>query len=391
MATWMGAGIAVGEDSRETALQAVEEALEKMGHKNDLKLVIVYAWPHYDLQEVLNTIREATGNSPLLGCTSSGEFTENDYVVGGIAVTTIASDHMNIKLNYACNFTDDIPTSVSEVVSTYGGTVDPGLRGRTLLLYTDALMGHGEELIDEIMLQTDMQYQLFGAAAADDVMFKKTQIFFNNEIHSNAFVCAEILSEKPFSIAAQHGWIPMEGPYRVTHSEGSVLHELNGQEAWKTYQKFAEKHGLIIPKTGENGFLMQYILGIETENEYKLRVPLSLNADGSLGCAAEVPEGAKVYIMKSEQHDVLNGGKLAIEQAKHQLDTQDSLAGALVCECVATRLQLGDKFSEEITSTASELNPVQLSGLASYGQLARTSNKFSGLGCATSLVCLIPN
>ena len=32
---------------------------------------------------------------------------------------------------------------------------------------------------------------------------------------------------------------------------------------------------------------MRYILGIQTEGEFKLRVPLALNSDGSLACAAE--------------------------------------------------------------------------------------------------------
>ena len=385
----MGTAVAAGSNSKATALQAVQEAIQKMGHQEHLKLVIVYAWPLYDLQEVLATIREETHYTPLIGCTSSGEFTEQNCVVGGIAVTTIASDEMQVKLGVATNFTEDLSASVQQVVSTFSNTPEVGLRGRTLLLFTDALVGCGEELIDEIMLQTNMQYQLFGAAAADDVKFQKTQVFINDQVLEKAFVCAEIQSEKPFLIAAQHGWTPLEGPYRVTRSEATVLHELNGQSAWDIYRQFANKHALSISEGQESGFLMQFIIGIENEGQYKLRVPLALNNDGSLVCSAEVPVGSKVFIMKSERDSVINSGREAIVQAKEQYEI-DSFAGALVCECVATRLQLGDSFSEEVGTTASFLNPVQLMGLASYGQLARTSNQFSGLGCATSLVCLIP-
>lgn len=391
MATWLGSAVAIGADSKATALQAVTQALTKMGHQDQLKLVIVYAWPLYDLQQVIATIRAATQNAPLIGCTSAGEFTEQDYVIGGIAVTTIASDKMQVNLGYATQFTDDLPAAVKQGVSGFSNTLEAGLLGRTLLLFTDALVGHGEALIDEIMLQTDMQYQLFGAAAADDVKFQKTQVFINDQVLSNAFVCAQIQSEKPFSIAARHGWQPLEGAYRVTRSEGAILHELNGESAWSVYQQFAQKHDLEIVAGSESSFLMQFILGIEEQGkQYKLRVPLGVNADGSLVCAAEIPEGSKVYIMKSEHNGVVNGGKTAIAQAQLQ-NKSESLAGALVCECIATRLQLGDQFADEVRLTASALDSVQLMGLASYGQLARTLDEFSGLGCATSLVCLIPD
>ncbi len=389
MATRCGTAVASGENSQTTAMQAVTEALTKMGNQDQLKLVIVYVWPHYDLSVVIDTIRSVTKTTPLIGCTCSGGFTDQDYILGGIAITTIASDNMQIKLGCARNFTDDLPLSVRQVVADFNPIPQAGLRGRTLLLFTDALVGQGEKLIDEIMLQTNMQYQLFGAAAADDFTFSKTQVFANDDVLSNAFVCAEILSEKPFSIAAQHGWMPLSEAYRVTRSEGATLYELNGQSAWAIYQKFASKHNLTISEGNESGFLMQYILGIETSDQYKLRVPLALNADGSLLCAAEIPDGATVFIMKSNKNDVSNSGRLALKSAKQKSET-DQFAGALACECVSTRLQLGPAFIDTIRLTGSELRPTQILGLVSYGQLARTTDEFSGLGCASSLVCLIP-
>ncbi len=129
----------------------------------------------------------------------------------------------------------------------------------------------------------------------------------NDEVLTNSFVCAEVLTEKPFSIVARHGWKPMDGPYRVTRSQGSILHELSGRPAWGAYQKFAQKHGIDVPQGEEASFLMRYILGIEAEGEYKLRVPLALNSDGSFACAAEVLEGDVVYIMTSDEEAIMRG------------------------------------------------------------------------------------
>lgn len=397
MATRMSTALASGENSRETAISAVQLAKEKTGPDEDMKLCIVYANPDYDLQEVIKAIREIIGNVPLIGCSSTGEFVSDKMLTGAIAITIITSNQFEVRLGKATHFNKDIPSAVKQATEDFAANsankgIKAGWRGRTLLLFTDGLAGHGEALIDALISQTGLQYQLFGGAAADNAKFEKTYVFCNDEVLTDTFVVAEILTENPFSIAADHGWSKIDGPYRVTRAESNILYELNGTPAWEIYKSFAEKRDLPILEGKENNFLMQYILGIEKNNTEKpnLRVPLGLNSDGSLLCAAEVFEGDIIYIMTSENNKgVINGGSAAADKAKKNLVSEE-IAGALVFECVATRLQLADEFASQVSTTAYAVKPNQLMGCACYGQLARTQNDFTGLGCATSLICLVP-
>ncbi len=396
MATWMGTGFSADNDSRDAAESAVEQAFNSMGHVESIKLCIAYINADYDLEVAVSAIRNKIGNIPLIGCSTTGEFTSENFGTGAIAISTIASDQMEVRIGSATHYNIDIPASVDKAISDFVATsetkgIRAGWRGRTLLLFTDGLAGEGEALIDEIISQTGMQYQLFGGAAADNAEFQQTFVICNDEVLSDSFVIAEILSEKPVSIAAEHGWAKIDGPYRVTKAEANVVYELNGRPAWDIYREFALKNELTVPNGQEGSFLMQYILGIHESNEKtKLRVPLGLNADGSLLCAAEVFEGDIVSIMTSKDNaDIMTGGKTAVEKAMTMMPSSE-VAGALVFECVATRLHLADKFSEQVSETADAVPSEHIMGCACYGQLARTQGDFSGQGCATSLVCVLP-
>ncbi len=397
MATWMGTALASGDDSRETARQAAQQAMDKMGNRDQLKLCIVYANADYDLNEVVGAIRELTGDAPLIGCSSTGEFTDNSAATGAVVVTMIASDKFEVRLGSASQYNQDIRLAVSKATSGFlARTADKGIRagwrGRTLLLFTDGLAGAGEDLIDELITQTGMQYQLFGGAAADNAEFRSTYVFHDDQVLTDSFVVAEILTAEPFAIAAEHGWRPLDGPYRVTRAEGKHLYELNGRPAWQVYKDFADRHNLTIEEGGEAGFLMRFILGVEVEDSVrpKLRVPLGLTADGVLLCAAEISEGEVVYIMSSEDNsDIVASGRTALDRARRNINSE-KVAGALVFECVATRLHLDNRFEELARQTAEAVEPSALMGCACFGQLARTHDEFSGQGCATSLVCLIP-
>lgn len=390
MTTLFGTGRATGE-SRTAANAASKQAIQQMGG-GDVKLAIVFASPALDLPEVLRAVRETTGGAPLIGCSSAGEFRAGSVGTAGVAVATLGGD-VRVKVGVGRNVRGDLTGAVEAAVAHFDGWSETALLdgwlGRTLLVMTDGLVGGAEDLIDELMTQTAMQYQLFGAAAGDDAQFKQTYAFCNDEVLSGGFVCAEVLSQKPFRIAMRHGWRPASKPMRVTSAEGALLKEINGLPAWEAYRQFASERGLPLGEENAGPFLMSHLLGIRLSDGHKLRVPLLKNADGSLRCAAEVPTGCMVQIMEKDDGAVAKSGVEALKLAR-EAASDGAVAGALVCECVATRLLLGERFADEVRLMEDYLRPHPVLGLNSYGQLARITGDFSGMMDATALVCLIP-
>ncbi len=86
--------------------------------------------------------------------------------------------------------------------------------------------------------------------------------------------------------------------YRVTEIERERLISLNGAPAVQAFLDHAETTGQALDTSNPLPFFLHNILGIRGGEGYRLRVPLAVNPDGSISCAAGIPLGSVVHIMK---------------------------------------------------------------------------------------------
>jgi hypothetical protein len=63
---------------------------------------------------------------------------------------------------------------------------------------------------------------------------------------------------------------------------------------------------------------------------------------------------------------------------------------ALMFDCVATRLRLGDKFDVELQAVKDKLGDTVLTGCNTHGQIARAEGQFEGFHNCTAVVCVFP-
>jgi hypothetical protein len=120
-----------------------------------------------------------------------------------------------------------------------------------------------------------------------------------------------------------------------------------------------------------------------------LRVPLAVAGDGAVTCAAEIPLGARVHIMKTTSESAVDAAKRATEAAIQRLHGHKPGA-ALLFDCVATRLRMGDQFGFEVDSVAAMLDGATFVGCNTYGQIARAEGQFGGFHNCTAVVMLLP-
>jgi hypothetical protein len=254
---------------------------------------------------------------------------------------------------------------------------------------TDALAGHTDALVEELTIATGGNYRFFGGGAGDDGRFQKTHVFAGTAAISNAVVGLEILSEHPLGVGVSHGWAPAGEGLRVTEVDGTRLISLNGAPAVQAFEDHAEATGQAFDTKQPLSFFLHNILGISAAGEYKLRVPLSVNADGSVACAAAIPHGAVVHIMKTSEQSAVVAAERATRAALDALGGRRAGA-ALVFDCVATRLRLGNAFDNELKACAELLKPAGFVGCNTYGQIARAEGQFSGFHNCTAVVCVLP-
>lgn len=352
-------------------------------------VIIVFAAPTYDHALLLQSLRDGAPYALIVGASSAGEFTNDTAGVGLATALAIRDEESKFTAQIGHGLNADPVGAAREIVSGFAGRSDHSFPHRSALVLTDALAGHADALADALTLETAGEYQFFGGGAGDNATFQRTTVFCGTQVLSDAAVALEILSAKPLGIGVSHGWEPASEPFRVTDADGLKLISLNGLPAVEAFEEHALAKGEELDRAAPIPFFLQNIIGIDTGNGYRLRVPLVINEDGSIHCAAEIPTGTIVRIMKSSHASAAEAAERATDAAIAAIGANLPKA-ALFFDCVATRLRCGAHFQAEVDAVTSRIGDVAMAGCNTHGQIARAEGQFEGFHNCTAVVCVFP-
>ena len=352
--------------------------------------VIVFASSRFEYEQLLGALSAACEPKILVGSSSAGEFTGGDRGEGTACALAIRSETVKLSAGIGRGVTADRAKAAQEMLANFKGLETHEYRYRSALIMTDALAGHADDLVEQLTLLTSGKYQFAGGGAGDDAKFSRTHVFLGTKTYSNAVVGLEFLSDKPLGIGVGHGWTPASKAFRVTEVQGMRVKSLNGAPAVEAFEEHAKATGQSFDRANPLPFFLHNILGIDTSGGHRLRVPLVVNDDGSVNCAAEIPTGARVQIMKATADSAVTAASNATAAAVKALQGEKPQA-ALFFDCVATRLRMGDVFGFELDSVARMLGGAELVGCNTYGQIARAEGQFGGFHNCTAVVMVLPS
>jgi hypothetical protein len=351
--------------------------------------VIVFASAQHDYDALLDALAHGAGTQVIAGSSSAGEFTNHGRGEGQVSALGIRSPDMKFAVGLGQGVSQNVQHAAGQLVQRFRGVGASAADYRNALVMTDALAGHTDALLEELTVLTQGAYRFFGGGAGDDGRFQTTHVFAGTRSYNNAVAALEILSAKPIGIGVSHGWEPAGEAMRVTEAQGSLLIGLNGAPALEIIQAHAQDTGQAFDTSDPMPFFLHNVLGIRSAEGYRLRVPLSIGENGSIVCAAAVPEGSVVHIMKADAQSAVRAAEKATESALRALAGHQP-AAAVVFDCVATRLRLGRAFENELQACAKLLEPAGFVGCNTYGQIARAEGQFSGFHNCTAVVCVLP-
>lgn len=347
--------------------------------------IIVFASSRHNFESLLAGIHESCKSAAVIGSSSAGEFTSDAYDEGAASAMAFHSDELLFTPALGRGLRQDREAAAHAVIQSFRGTRDHQYAFKTAVVLTDALAGHADDFVEQLTKLTLGEYQWVGGGAGDDAKFSRTHVFFGREAVPDAAVALEILSNKPIGIGVRHSWEPASPPMRVTEADGLKLISLNNIPAADALEEFAAQTGQAFNSADPMPFFLHNILGVATPAGFRLRVPLAVNEDRSLTCAAEVQIGAMVHIMKPKGGSALNATRAALDQLQGA-----EPGAALFFDCVATRLRMGKEFGFELSSVKEALGQARFAGCNTYGQIARSPGQFSGFHNCTAVVAVFP-
>jgi hypothetical protein len=373
-------------ESAKAGRDLASQIIDKLG--SPAQAIILFAAPEHDHKSLLAALRPASSSGVIVGASSAGEFTNEVHGTGLACALALAGDDVAFAASVGRDLKRDPGAAARQIASGFSGPSTSQFEHRAALVLTDALAGYADVLVDELTLATAGQYQFFGGGAGDNARFQRTTVFCGEEVLADAAVALEVLSSKPLGVGVSHGWEPASRPLRVTEADGMRLISLDGLPAVEVFEEHAEMIGKSIDREEPIPFFLHNILGIETAAGYRLRVPLAVLPDGSVHCAAEIPVGAVVRIMRTTHASAVEAAERAADAAVSSMPSQP--VAALFFDCVATRLRMGEQFEEELAGLQGRLGPVPVTGCNTHGQIARAEGQFQGFHNCTAVVCAFP-
>lgn len=374
-------------DPRAAARHLAAEIQHGLGQEP--QAIMVFAAASYDHGALLDELADRCPGALLAGASSAGEFMNQQRGEGLACALGMAGDDVRFAVGVGRDIRADAGAAARQIVSGFAGLSDYTFPYRSALVMADALAGHADLLVDELTLATGGQYQFFGGGAGDNARFERTSVFCGREVLNGAAVALEMLTQKPIGVGVRHGWAQASAPFRVTEADGMRLVSLNGLPAAEAFEAHATATGQMLDRAAPIPFFLHNILGIQAGGSHRLRVPLAVLPDGSVLCAAEVPQGSVVYIMRASAASAVEAAQEATQAALAALGGHKPQA-ALFFDCVATRLRMGDQFSEEIGIVRDQLAGADLIGCNTHGQIARAEGQFEGFHNCTAVIAVLP-
>jgi len=354
--------------------------------------LILFASAQNDYGALLAALDARCHARATVGCSSAGEFTSDASGTGMTSAIALIAPDMQFRATLATSLSTDRVEAARTLVAGFQGVESSRFRHRTALVLVDALAGHAEDLVEQLTLATAGMYRFVGGGAGDDGAFRQTHVFLGTEFHTNAVVALEILSDKPFGIGARHGWQPASAALRVTESADSCVVSLNTIPASDAFEEHALATSQAFDRADPLPFFLHNVVGVKSDDGFKLRVPLGIAAEGGVMCAAEVPTGATTHIMSTQSVAAAEAASAAVKDAVDQVERAGHTPkAALFFDCVATRLRLGQDFGNELDAVGTALGDAPFVGFNSYGQIVRAEGQFSGFHNCTAVVLVIPD
>lgn len=365
-----GVGSSVGVDAYREGGNAAMQAMTQMGDTT-ADVAIVFASVFYDQQKVLEGVRSIVQDAIIVGCSTAGEITtQGPSNKSSIAVMTLKSD----KIKFYADVGEQIHYSPRGAGKSVAEKINQKAGGslNMFMMFPDVLVGNGADIVRGVTDVLGENFPVVGGAAGDDFKFEKTFQYLNETVHTGCVVALGMKGPLTVGIGVKHGWIPIGIPRKVTKSQGSILYELDSKPAIGIYEEYFGQMADELRKEKLAKLAITYPLGMKVEghDEMLLRDPIQVDVDGSITCAAEIPEGSEIQLMIGSYEEAVRVAEEAARNTMSQIGIATPKA-IVIFNCIARHKLFGDRAGEEIKVIQSVIGKeIPLIGFYTYGEQA---------------------
>lgn len=364
------------------ALGIRAESIESLQKDIDLKkqngfsptLAIVFASVSTDIEALQNSFADRPFS--LFGASSGGEIllAHDGLSVARASIAGLLLDlpdkHFAVK-----NFESENLSSF-QLGENAGKWAQEKYRKPAILLVSAGLTADGEGLIQGIQSITGEDTIIYGALAADDMMFHQTYVFDQKSVlQSGILICAIDTDRIEAGGIASHGWQSIGTKRKITSAEGNRVYTIDDKPALDFYKEY-----IGVQTAEELPMALEFPLQVEREGSPAvLRAVVGIEEDGSLIFNGNVKNHSDVSLSAPP-------GPTVIDHTIHELDEyREKFPKAdvgILFHCAVRHHALGEEVEREIVA-AGKYWDIPIAGIFSYGEIGELKGGHCDFHAAT--------
>jgi hypothetical protein len=326
MGTLAGVGVSHHRNAVKAAQEAVQKAFLAAGTEQP-DFVFLFTSLGYEPEKLLQAVRQATGNCPLVGCSGQGVIVqgEADESSFSVAILAIKSDELHFSNHLVLRQQAAETLSFEQVGQTLGHKLqsDQITDAIALFLFTDGLTLNFDRLAAGLqsVLKTANPLPILGGAAGSDLEMQMTYQFCDDRVVSDGTVVALMSGNAQIAWAVNHGCVPIGTEYKITRAEGNLIYELDHKPVFEVLRQYFSDEEI----DRWDRTMVSFCFGIKSqgEEEFTIRyLPRKDQEAGAVMLQTEVTEGTGIWVMRRDQELIYQGAEHLAESLKTKLNGQ---------------------------------------------------------------------
>jgi len=311
-------------DGHQAGLEAARQAVDQLG-----RAPVAFVWMvvshSYQIDQALAGVTDVTGDAPILGFSTSASISAAGRSRRSVLVGLLSGENIRGRSGWWSEFSQDGQACTQKMLTALHPDQD---ENQLLLVVADGLGASADQLCTSL---ASLKLPVGGCLASGDLVRGRTYQVGGRQSGSGGLAAAVLLGDLALGVGTAHGWQPFGALTRVTRLQGQWLRSLDNQlpsEVYAHYFGYTPRQWVYPPL---NSMVRLYPLGFRDGEDFVLRSPIRVEADGSLRMNTSLVEGALADLMVGTQVGCVQACRQAAQQALSALGAASpSLAVLLV-------------------------------------------------------------
>lgn len=395
----MGTQVGVGTSQHRNPKLAGQEAVARALKQADITqpdFVFLFATVGYRQEALVSSVRAATGNASLFGCSAAGVIAQGmaDESNFALVVMVICSD----ELRFHHGVLEGLSESSTAVGQSLGQQLQPAYSSDAIALFlnADAITVNFDDLMAGLESSGDWTTALpiIGGLCGDNFVYQKTYQYCDDQVISDGVSWALMSGDAELATHISHGCMPIGQQRTITRAESNriyeidhepvldVLHEYLQDDEMANWDKAAVNLGLGFPAPNP----------LEYGSDLFIRCMISKDeASGSVAASANIEKGSTFWITRRNTEKMYQAAEATADRLNRQIgDRSPKFVFHIECDGRG-RMILPEKDKQAIIATMQKKigKTVPWIGLYSFGEICPVNQQnclhsFTGI---LSVVC----